>query len=197
VDDARLLRFYLERGGPEARWNLSPECSYLDYRLHSWAAEQVLSGGHANVLNVGIGAGAWDDWLGYLLEGRGQLSSVDVDADIADMLRYRQRREGHPNPARVLCADLLRDEITGGFDVVTVIGSTASETGAWQAALAAAARLLGDGGRLFYCDFHHLNPPEAFPQLAAEIGLHVVHHDQDRTLPGLGFYLYIAHKRAA
>ncbi len=192
MDDARLLRFYLERGGPEARWNLSPECAYLDYRLHGWAAEQLLLGPCASVLNIGIGAGHWDDWLGYLLDGHGRLTSIDRDGAIADTLRYRQQREGHPNPARAHCVDVLRDRIDGRFDVVTLIGSTAAETGEWQTALAVASRALNPGGRLFYADFHHLSPPENFPPLAAELGLDVILHEEDRTLPGLGFYLFIA-----
>jgi SAM-dependent methyltransferase len=192
VDDARLLRFYLERGGPEARWNLSPECSYLDYRLHGWAAEHLLAGPCASVLNLGIGAGAWDDWLGYLLDGKGRITSVDRDPHCVDLLAYRQHREQHPNPASVRCADFLRDQLPGGFDVVTMIGSTASETGDPAAALGAAVRMLAPGGRLFYADFHHLSPPEVFPPLANDLGLRVVHHDEDRTLPGLGFYLYVA-----
>jgi SAM-dependent methyltransferase len=192
VDDTGLLRFYLERGGPEARWNLSPESSYLDFRLHGWAAEYLLDGPCENVVNLGIGAGHWDDWLGYLLIGRGRLTSVDADPRIADTLAYRQHREQHPNPAQVRCADFLQGGLAPGYDVVTLIGSTASESGDPAAAVTAATRLLGRGGRLFYADFHHLSPPEAFLPIASGLGLKVAVHDEDRTLPGLGFYLFVA-----
>jgi SAM-dependent methyltransferase len=192
VDDTGLLRFYLDRGGPEARWNLSPESSYLDFRLHGWAAEYLLDGPCENVLNLGIGAGAWDDWLGYLLLGRGRLTNVDADPRIAETLAYRQRREQHPNPATVRCADFLREDLPGGFDVVTLIGSTAAEAGDPAAAVSSAVRRLASGGRLFYADFHHLSPPEAFLPIASDLRLKVMVHDEDRTLPGLGFYLFVA-----
>jgi SAM-dependent methyltransferase len=191
VDDAGLLRFYLDRGGPEARWNLSPESSYLDFRLHSWAAEYLLDGPCESVVNLGIGAGHWDDWLGYLLVGRGRLTSVDADVAVTDMLAYRQHRERHPNPAAVRRLDFLTDRISDKFQVVTLIGSTAAVSDP-RAALAAATDLMAPGGRLFYADFHHLSPPEAFPPLAGALGLKVLVHDEDRNLPGLGFYLFIA-----
>jgi SAM-dependent methyltransferase len=191
MDDRELLSYYLERGG-EGRWNLSVEAAYLDYRLRSWAAELDLSG-TARACNVGIGEGSWDDYLGYLLEGRASVTSVDVDARICALLEYRQRREGHPNPSRVVCADLLAGPIAGApFDLVTVVGSTMREIGDHHAAVAASIELLAPRGVLFYADFLADSRPERFLDAAATHGAQVIAFRDDRTLPDLGLFLYVA-----
>jgi hypothetical protein len=105
MEKARLLARYIERGSEP--WNLSPEAAYLDYRLRAWAAELVPPVVRA-ALNVGIGEGSWDDYLGHLLAGRAALTSLDIDPRVCEMLAYRQRREGHPNPSRVICASTAR-----------------------------------------------------------------------------------------
>lgn len=149
MTDSELFRHYLAKGSPEAAaWNLSPECAYLDYRLRTWARELVGRRQELSVLNVGIGVGEWDDFLGYLLAGSGTLTSVDNDATICDTLRARQQREGHPNPATVVCADLLAWQSHQRFDLVTIVGSTLPEIGDTHAAVRAALSLLAAGGRV-------------------------------------------------
>jgi SAM-dependent methyltransferase len=184
--DIRLLRFYLEQ---DARWNLSPQCAYLEYRLRSWAAHYLLP--PLDILNVGIGAGLWDDYLGYLLDGRGTLTSVDRDAEVCELFRYRQAREQHPAPARVVCADLLADELQLEFDAVTLIGSTATELGPHGEVLAAAGGRVRSGGMLFYSDDAASHPAERFRQLCPALGLEVRGFEEDRRL-NLPFYLFVA-----
>lgn len=194
MDDRDLLSYYLERGA-EGRWNLSVEAAYLDYRLRSWAAE-LAPRETASACNVGIGEGSWDDYLGYLLEGRAAVTSIDVDQRICALLEYRQRREGHPNASRVVCADLLTGPIDGApFDLVTVVGSTMRETGDQDAAVGACIGLLSPRGLLFYSDFFAERSPEPFLDAAAAHGAQVIAFRDDRTLPDLGVYLYIAARR--
>lgn len=46
-----------------------------------------------------------------LLAGCGSLTSVDIKPGICELFAYRQRREGHPNPATVVCADIMADTL--------------------------------------------------------------------------------------
>ncbi len=149
MTDAALLAHYLARAAPEAAaWNLSPECAYIDYRLRTWGRELVGERRGLNVLNVGIGVGEWDDVLGYLLAGRGRLTSIDIDPGSCILLKARQYREGHTNPASVVCADVLTWKPENGFDLVTMVGSTIAETGDCAAALSAGLSLLAKDGWL-------------------------------------------------
>jgi len=156
MDDSRLLQIYASYYGPEAgSRNLSPQRLYVDYqtRRHlvtllerSFAARSDL-----RVCNVGIGQGDWDIFLSYALSTRGSLTSVDIQADICETLSARLRVERHPNPIRVLNEDIIRTSLAqGSFDVVTAIGSTASEAGDPWSLLDACVALLAPGGILFF-----------------------------------------------
>src|SRR5436190_1501967 len=106
--DVDLLGFYLNANAPEAgRWNGSPEALFLELAIRSEFRADIEKRSNTRVLNVGIGTGGWDDFLGYWLEDRGQLVSLDRDREVCALLRYRQRREGHPYPALVLRGDLF------------------------------------------------------------------------------------------
>ncbi len=150
VGDAELLAHYLERHGPEAqRWNLSPESLLIELEIRRFFRERVVHRPGLRICNIGIGVGEWDDYLGYWLDGRGTLTSVDRDADICALFEYRQRREGHPYPGRVVCADVLSDSLqAGAFDIVTCIGSTLHEMGDQRRGLDCMRRLLAPGGVL-------------------------------------------------
>jgi SAM-dependent methyltransferase len=200
VDDSLLLEFYCARSGPDARWNLSPEAAFLDYQLRSWFQAYLPPRKRPRVCNVGIGVGEWDDFLGYALQTvRGTLTSIDSDREICDLLEYRQRREGHPNAATVVCADALQPpgELLGRFDMVTVIGSTMREIGNYDQALTTCARLLSPGGVLFYSDFHEFHEPARFSQLAPQIGLHELELRESAELPRLRFYLAVGERSLA
>jgi protein-L-isoaspartate O-methyltransferase len=112
------------------------------------ACDRVALGRPVRVCNIGIGVGLWDDWLGYVIGG--EITSVDRDREICEVLELRQRRERHPHPARVICGDVLLGALDGqSFDVITCIGSTLHESGApselrriLTAALTPAGRLI-------------------------------------------------------
>jgi SAM-dependent methyltransferase len=171
MDDRSLLAHYLARRAPEAqRWNLSPQALFLEYAtrraLLSWCAATP----GMRVCNVGIGAGDWDDFLGFWLEGKGSLSSLDIDPESCDSLRYRQAREGHPNPADIYCRDVLLPWPGAAFDLVTIIGSTLHEIGDAARGLDACAALLAPHGSLFYMDFDAFHAPSAFAAWSATRG---------------------------
>ena len=195
MDDKRLLNFYLARGGAEAqRWNLSPENLAAELAGRRLLQKWVRPTRGLEVCNVGIGVGEWDDFLGYWLAGRGKLTSVDNDKGVCDVFRYRQRRERHPNPSRVLCRDLLaKPAASGTFDLVTLIGSTASETGAFHAAVGGCFRLLKPGGRLFYTDFRGFRAPGDFRSAVRDLGGRVVHFS-DSLRQGFTHFSFLARR---
>jgi len=188
AEDARLLEHYLARG--HEPWNVSLEAAWLDFELRRHVSERLVRcqarhGRPLRVLNVGIGVGLWDDWLGYVVgagipvpdgsmtrsgaevpgadgsitRGGAVLTSIDIDCDICEVFELRQRREKHPFPARVVCGDL--DALAGEeFDFITCIGSTLEESGAPEELRAAMRGLLAPGGELVVGD---VRPHHAWP----------------------------------
>src|ERR1041384_4738493 len=126
MTDADLLAHYLERGAQA--WNTSLESSWLEYELRRVVLAHLPAKRPLAVCNVGIGVGTWDDWLGHVVGA--EITSVDRDAAICATFAYRQQREKHPFPARVVCGD-VRDNALGAarFDVITCVGSTLEESG--------------------------------------------------------------------
>lgn len=103
------------------------------------------------VCNVGIGSGDWDDYLGYWLKGKGDLTSIDIDKEICEIFAYRQKREGHPNPSKVLCKSIFDSHLPKGkFDIVTLIGSAINEAGDFKRCLDSCFSLLKHGGHLMF-----------------------------------------------
>jgi hypothetical protein len=98
----------------------------------------------------------------------------------------------YPYPATVHAADLLEHRLPpASFDVVTLIGSTLSEIGAYEAALDAAVALLAPGGHLFYMDFVHLHASQRFDAHAAQKGWPIVAHHVVSEHPDAAFYVYV------
>ncbi|MBX2798273.1 MAG: class I SAM-dependent methyltransferase [Myxococcales bacterium] len=139
-------------------WRLSPERLYLDCWTRAFLQEHVEPAQCPTVCNVGIGIGEWDDWLGLWALGHGELVSVDIDEVVVRTFEERQRTERHPNPARVIHADLLQASL-GPFDLVTVVGSTLHETHAPARALACAKAWVKPDGLLFATILHHMGDP--------------------------------------
>lgn len=82
------------------------------------------------VCNIGIGTGDWDDYIGYWLKGRG------IDESICVIFEYRQQREQHPNPSKVLCKSIFDSDLPQeAFDIVPLIGSAINETGDFKKCL--------------------------------------------------------------
>lgn len=126
TEDDDLLAHYVARG--HEAWNVSLEATWLDYELRSFVASRLPAKRPLAVCNVGIGVGLWDDWLAHQVGGA--ITSVDRDPEICRIFGIRQRRERHPHPSMVICAD-VRDGVLDGlaFDVITCVGSTLDESG--------------------------------------------------------------------
>jgi len=193
VTDEDLLRHYLDRGGPGGRWNLSAEAAYFDYRIRDFLERHAERTVPYEVVNVGIGVGLWDDFLGYWLGDTGHLVSIDIDPQVAALLRSRQAREGHPHPAEVVCADALDDAVRpGSFDLVTVVGATPSESGDPHGLIAAAVGLARPGGQVMIAGLEELVPLGALDRWFDELPIDDVIIDEDRRFPSLPFHLVVA-----
>jgi ubiquinone/menaquinone biosynthesis C-methylase UbiE len=187
--DRRLFEHYLASEGPEAGpWNRSPRSLYIEYWTRDFITSRIEPFPGIEVCNVGIGAGGWDNFLCDWLEGKGRLTSVDVDPGICELFEYRQKREGHPNPATVVCTDILSDSLpAGSFDVVTAIGSTVAESKDYDGCLTSCWRLVRESGHLMYMDFLK-RPPERFEAWAASHGAVIKTRADDETAGAYAFW---------
>ncbi|AWB45560.1 SAM-dependent methyltransferase [Paenibacillus sp. CAA11] len=150
--DEKLFNFYLELKSPEAgEWNLSPQCIHTELITRDYVRKTFTLTDGIQVCNVGIGTGDWDDYLGYWLKGRGHLTSIDINNEICEIFAYRQQREGHPNPSKVLCKSIFDSDLPKEkYDIVTLIGSAINETGDFKRCLDSCFSLLKHGGYLMF-----------------------------------------------
>src|SRR5690625_3111445 len=144
IKDEKLFQYYLELRSPEAgEWNTSPQCIHTELVTRDYIRKSFEVTDGIRVCNVGIGTGDWDDYLGYWLKGNGSLTSIDIDEEICEIFRYRQEREGHPNPSKVVCKSIYDADLPSEkFDLVTTIGSTINEVGEFSKCLNACFKLL-------------------------------------------------------
>jgi 2-polyprenyl-3-methyl-5-hydroxy-6-metoxy-1,4-benzoquinol methylase len=155
TEDSELLAHYIARG--REAWNVSLEAAWLDYELRRYVLSRLPAKRHPErahtlrVCNVGIGVGLFDDWLGHVIGAC--ITSVDRDPDICRVFELRQRREGHPFPARVVCGD-VRDGVLGNetFDVICAVGSTLDESGDRGATTRALEAALTPNGMLLVAE---------------------------------------------
>lgn len=145
-----LLKTYSQMYAPEAGpWNLSVENKYLMYRFADFFEKHFTVADGATICNIGIGAGEWDIYLSYKLKG-GSLTSIDRLEICCRQLEQRLICEGNPNEVKVLCADAMSLNLNEQFEIVTVVGSTAMESGAALALLEQAIRFVKADGSLYY-----------------------------------------------
>lgn len=145
-----LLRTYSQMYAPEAGpWNLSVENRYLEYRFAAFFEEHFTVEPGADICNIGIGAGEWDRYLSYRLQG-GSLTSIDRLENCCRQLKCRLQCEENPNEVAVVCADAMQLDYAEKFDIVTMVGSTAMESGEAMALLEKAFRFVKKGGAVYY-----------------------------------------------
>ena len=151
MDKDLLLRTYGQCYDAEAGpWNLSLQNKYLEYMFAKFFEENFPVFPGAELCNIGIGAGYWDRYLSYRLDG-GTLTSIDIREICCRQLEECLVNEKNPNPVRVIHSDvMLLDDLAGRFDIVTMVGSTRSESGLHEAILSKAVSFLKRGGSLFY-----------------------------------------------
>ena len=150
-DKEFLLKSYGEEYGPDAGpWNTSVKSKYLEYMIAKFFEENITVGKGNSICNIGIGAGSWDRYLSYKLNG-GQLTSIDIDEECCRQLKLRLENEKNPNVVNVINSDvLLFDGLDNTFDIVTMVGSTRLESGLFEQILAKAISLVKPDGAFYY-----------------------------------------------
>lgn len=172
---------YDAEAGP---WNLSLENKYLEYMLAKFFEENFQVGSGTNICNVGIGAGFWDRYLSYQLQA-GALTSIDIDELACRQLRECLVNERNPNPVRIIHSDVMKVDLSGQFDIVTMVGSTRRESGLYQDILRKAFSMLAEGGSFYYQSLDDGEGKNAFEILCEEAGLSVERYLLDTAY---GFY---------
>lgn len=151
MDKDFLLQTYGQCYGAEAGpWNLSLQNKYLEYRITQFFEENFPVPPGGDLCNIGIGAGYWDRYLSYRLNG-GALTSIDILEVCCRQLAECLENERNPNPVRVIHSDvMLLKNLAEQFDIVTMVGSARLESGLREDVLAQAVSFLKPGGSLYY-----------------------------------------------
>ena len=147
---AFLLQTYSQMYAPEAGpWNLSVKNKYLEYRFRDFFETHFTVPEDSQICNIGIGAGEWDTYLSYKIP-KGSLTSIDMEDVCCRQLEQRLICEGNPNKITVIYADAMTLDFKEQFDIVTMVGSTAIESGDGLALLAKAISFVKVGGAIYY-----------------------------------------------
>lgn len=138
---------YNAEAGP---WNLSLQNKYLEYAITRFFEENFPIPPGAALCNIGIGAGYWDRYLSYRLNG-GTLTSIDILEQCCRQLEACLANEQNPNPVRIIHSNvMLLKNLAERFDIVTMVGSARLESGLREDILAQAVSFLKPGGSLYY-----------------------------------------------
>lgn len=196
MNDSELLKHYLSLREREAyQWNLSPRSLYLELESRDFLQRHYHPIDNTSVCNVGIGVGEWDDFLGFFIHGFGHLTSIDIDSEICEMFKYRQQREGHINPAQVVCEDFTCCSLPfDTFDLVTFIGSTLSQMNKSKEALHKTHEILKPDGKLFIMNFHHSISLDQMTELLMSAGFKVEVVEEFVRYPSVKFYCLLSKK---
>lgn len=172
MDKDFLLNAYGECYGPEAGpWNLGVKNKYLEYMITKFFEENFEVKEGENICNVGIGAGCWDRYLSYKLNG-GTLTSIDIDEECCRHLQEGLIIEKNPNAVEVIHSDVMLVEgCENKFDVVTVVGSTRLESGLYEALLGKAISFIKKGGSMYYQTLDRDEKMNDFLELCNKYGL--------------------------
>lgn len=168
---------------------LSPKSLYLEFETRDFFVRNFKVFDGINAINIGIGVGEWDDYLGYFMNGLGRLTSIDIDQDICNIFRYRQRREGHPNSSKIICEDFLTCKLQRmNYDLVTMIGSALQETGAYREVFEKISYILKPNGYLMYMDFDNYNNKEKLQEILHELCIEVEEIEEYNRFSNTRFY---------
>lgn len=198
IPDSRiafLLQTYSQMYAPEAGpWNLSVENKYLEYRFRDFFEKYFEISGNANICNIGIGAGEWDIYLSYKLSG-GTLTSIDMLEVCCRQLEERLICEGNPNKVTVVCADAMILDYKERFDIVTMVGSTAIESGAGMALLAKASEFVKAGGAIYYQSLDDKEDCNTVIQTAFQCGMSLAAFFEENAYGFRGSYYKFEKKK--
>lgn len=175
MDKDFLLTTYGQCYGPEAGpWNLSVENKYLEYMFAKFFEENFPNKPNQDICNIGIGAGYWDRYLSYRLDG-GTLTSIDKDALACRQLQEGLINEHNPNSVTILHSDIM-DIGELRFDIVTMVGTTRVESGLHETILKIALSIVKQGGSLYYQTLDAEEGSNEFPQWCKECGFRVANY---------------------
>lgn len=164
---------------------------YFEYISRDFVSNQFELIDGMKVCNVGIGAGEWDDYLGYWLKDKGTLTSIDIDKEICEFFTLRQKIEQHSNPSNVICEDVMTTTAPKAyFNLVTIIGSAIQETGAYHRALSSCFDLVKENGYLMYMDFVNFHCPSDFEEYLKTTTHEVVDFQLFDKYPDIKFYVF-------
>lgn len=133
---------------------------------------------NAKVCNIGIGAGEWDIYLSYKLP-YGTLTSIDKLEICCRQLEERLICEDNPNEVKVICADAMTLDLTEKFDFLTIVGSTAMESGNTSALLAKASEFVKVGGAIYYQSLDESEDCNVIMQTAFRCGMSLAAYAED------------------
>ena len=174
-----LIQTYAQMYGPEAGpWNVSVRNKYLEYRFVDFFERHFDVAEGMDICNIGIGAGEWDRYLSYKLKD-GSLTTIDRLEICCRQLEKRLACEGNPNAVTVICADAMELELQEQFDIVTMVGSTGTESGDALALLKKASGFVKPGGSIYYQTLDENENCNVVLQLAFRLGLQLGAFEED------------------
>lgn len=166
-----LLQTYSQMYAPEAGpWNVSVENKYLEYRFADFFQKHFPVHPETDICNIGIGAGEWDIFLSYQLKG-GTLTSIDRLEICCRQLEERLICEGNPNAVKVICSNVMELDLDGRFDIVTMVGSTITESGIGLELLEKAMGFVRPGGSVYFQSLEENEDCNAVIQTAFHQGM--------------------------
>lgn len=197
MDDQDLLKYYLSLRESEAyQWNLSAKSLYLELETRDFITRHFKPSFEIKACNVGIGVGEWDDFIGYYLNVKGQLTSIDIDREICDLFKYRQQREGHDNPSQVVCDDFISCPLPQNeYDLLTIIGSTLTQIGNPTEVFNKIYEVMKPEGYLFLMNFESNLGKGEITDLLSSNGFSVDTVEEFDRYPSVKFYCLGAHKK--
>ncbi|MCR5154538.1 MAG: class I SAM-dependent methyltransferase [Lachnospiraceae bacterium] len=149
MDYKRLAEIYGECWGGEAgEWNTSLANKYLEFKITGFFEENFTVKPDFNILNVGIGTGYWDRYLSFKVP-EGSLTSIDIDKECADNFKCCLQNENNIGRVTIICDDAAKHVFEKKFDLITIIGSTAEESGNAEGLIKNAMSFLKDDGALY------------------------------------------------
>ena len=172
TDKEFVLEKYAMENYPDAGpWNLSLENKYLEYMITRFFEEHFTVGKGTNICNIGIGAGSWDKYLSFKLNG-GRLTSIDIDEVACRKFRLCLEIEKNPADIRVIASDVLQVEgLENSIDIVTMLGSTRMESGLYESLLNQAISFVKPGGSFYYQSLEQNEDQDAFLRICEANGL--------------------------
>lgn len=188
TDKDFLLHTYAQMYDAEAGpWNLSMENKYLEYRFAKFFEDHFIVHLEDNLCNIGIGAGAWDRYLSYQLR-EGKLTSIDIDPLCCRQLRDGMNFEQNPNTVEVICGDVMTLDYRGAFEIVTMVGSTKSNSGTGLRIVEQAMGFVKSGGALFFQSLDREENMDQIVRLAHRQNMVLTAFEQEPTEHFLASY---------